>query len=160
MRQRAIEKMLKEVDVKEYNSVMERIHVYLCNTTDDYLLEAILKEDRTILGASMYCYKKGSEIQVRNGSMGVADVTPEMEIDFIREYYLSEKIDKKDLMSWPQPKEKIKEVIKEVEVVKEVFTGTPSMNDIAEYLEGEKERKAAKNFKGPEDNISLFDDLL
>ena len=156
-KEKALKKMLKEVDVKEYNSVMERIHVYLCNTDDQELLEAVLKEDRTILGASMYCYKKGAEIQVKVGNTGIADITPEMEIEFIHEYYLADEIKESDLMNWPKPKGEIKEVIKEVEVIKEIYTDTPSMEHIAAYLAEQQEQKSAKKIEGPEENISLFD---
>lgn len=157
LRDKVNKKMLKEIDVKDYNSVMERIHVYLNNSNDEKLLETVLKEDRTLLGASMYCYKKGSELQVKFGSIGVADVTPEMEIDFIHEYYHAKEISEKDLMSWPKPKGEVKEVIKEVEVVKEVFRGTPTMEDVAKYLANQKEKKITKSLSGPEDNLSLFD---
>lgn len=157
IKEKANKKLLKEIDVKEYNSVMERIHVYLNNSNDEKLLQAVLKEDRTLLGASMYCYKKGSELQVEIGSMGVADVTPEMEIEFVHEYYHAKKISEEDLMNWPQPKGEIKEIIKEVEVVKEVYRGTPTMEDIAKYFADQKEKKNSKNLSGPEGNLSLFD---
>lgn len=159
MREKLNKKMLKELDVKEYNTVMERIHVYLCNVTDERLIKGALSKDKNILDASMYCYKKGSELAVKNGSIGVADVTPEMEIEWVNEYYLSDVIDKKELMKWPTQSNgsiKEKEVVKEV--VKEVFVGTPTMEHIKEYLETQKqEKRSAKNKRNDnEENLSLF----
>lgn len=160
MRNQVHEKMLNEMNTAKVNPVMERLHNHFCNVTDLKILKGIMKDDRSLLGASEYCYKKGMAFQMKFGNIGVADVTPEMEIDWAEEYFKLKKIEDGQLKKWPIPKGEIvykdREVIKEV--VKEVFVGTPSAEHIAEFIESQKVVKQPKvKVEVKEENLSLFD---
>jgi len=140
VRNQAINKMLDEM--KESKSLItERLHIWLCNTDDEELVKSILKTDRNINQATEYLYAKGSAIAMK----GVADVTPEMEQKWCREYYLKDKIDTLDLKVLPPAKgekiEVIKEVVREVE---KVIYKEPSIEEIGLYLEQEKAKKQVK----------------
>ncbi|WP_159638282.1 hypothetical protein [Erysipelothrix anatis] len=168
----AHEKMLEEMK-NDLGPVGERLHVWLCNQDDELLINGILKDDRTIKGATEYCYAQGAKEAQRFGSHGVFDATPEWEHEMATKYFTSETIDPKELMEWPTaPKEKskveTKEVVKEVikEVVKEVYV-TPTMEQIGEYIANEtaeqklertkKTRKITKMME-KEHQESLFDE--
>lgn len=160
MRDKAHTKMLEEMNSAKINVVMERLHNHFCNITDLEILKGIMKDDRSLLGASEYCYKKGMSLQMKFGNVGVADVTPEMEIEWAEEYFKLKELDARLLKKWPIPKGEIvykdREVIKEV--VKEVFLGTPSAEHIAEFIESQKVVKKPKaKVEAKEENISLFD---
>ena len=137
------EKMLKEVELSKGNTITERLHVWMCNCDDPQLIEAMSKKDKTLNKATEYLYAKGSKIAVS----GVADVTPEMEIDWFKEYLLND-IKESELRKLPPArgevktverevvKEVIKEVIVEKEVIKEVTN--PTFEQIGEYLKQKK----------------------
>lgn len=79
------EKMLKEVEASKGNTITERLHVWMCNCDDYRYTQALLREDKSLNKATEYLYAKGSKIAVN----GVADVTPEMEIEWFKEYLLN-----------------------------------------------------------------------
>ncbi|WP_159641637.1 hypothetical protein [Erysipelothrix anatis] len=164
----AHEKMLEEMK-SDLGPVGERLHVWLCNQEDEILIDGILKSDRTIKGATEYCYAQGAKAAQRFGNHGVFNNTPEWEFEMATKYFTSETIDPKELKKWPTaPKEKsmveTKEVVKEV--VKEVYV-TPTMEQIGEYIANEtaeqklertkKTRKIAKMME-KEHQESLFDE--
>ena len=168
----AHEKMLEEMK-SDLGPVGERLHVWLCNQEDESLIDGILKSDRTIKGATEYCYAQGAKEAQRFGNHGVFNNTPEWEYEMATKYFTSEVVDPKDLKKWPTvPNEKskieTKEVVKEVirEVVKEVYV-TPTMEQIGEYIANEtaeqklertkKTRKIAKMME-KEHQESLFDE--
>ncbi len=148
------EKMLKEIEASKGNTITERLHVWMCNCDDSKLLEAMSKEGKTLNKATEYLYAKGSKIAVS----GVADVTPEMEIDWFKEYLLND-IKDSELKKLPpakgetktQVREVVKEVVKEVIVEKEVVkeVANPSFEQIAEYLSQKK--KAFKDLNKVEE---------
>ena len=140
MREQAHEKMLAEIKDSK-SSVAERLHVWLCNTDDEELIQTVLKPDRNLNQATEYLYAKGSKIAHK----GVADVTQEMEQAWAREYYLpSEKGETIE-----------KEVIKEVE---KVVYRTPTAEDIGAYLMQQKQsKKKGKSETEKEEQESLFD---
>lgn len=129
MTQQAHEKLLKEME-GNLSPITERLHVWLCQQEDSDLLEAILKEDRTIHEATQYCYAQGSRIAIK----GVADVTKEMEQSWCREYYLKDKITKQDLKKLPPAEgERVEiEVFKEVE---KIVYKEPTWEEIEKYLQ-------------------------
>lgn len=136
----AIEKMLIEMENNK-SPVTERLHVWLCNQEDEELLKAILKEDRSLTGATEYCYAQGSKIAIK----GVADVSAEMEQEWCRKYYLKDKITKSDLKVMPPSKGEKVEVVKEVvKHVEKVVYKTPTADEIAEYLDQQKRKKSKK----------------
>ena len=166
----AHKKMLEEMK-NDLGPVGERLHVWLCNQDDESLLKGILRDDRTIKGATEYCYAAGAREAQKFDRIGVFDATPEWEHEMATKYFTAETIDKKELMKWPtSPKSEVKtkEVVKEVikEVVKEVYV-TPSMEQIGEYIANEtaeqktertkKARKIAKMME-KEHQESLFDE--
>lgn len=138
------DKMLKEVEASKGNTITERLHVWMCNCDDPLITQALLKEDKTLNKATEYLYAKGSKIAVS----GVADVTPELEIEWFKEYLLNKNIKETDLKKLPpargevktEVREVVKEVVKEVivekEVVKEIFN--PTFEQIGEYLKSKK----------------------
>lgn len=139
------EKMLKEVEQSKGNTITERLHVWMCNCDDPQLIEAMSKKDKTLNKATEYLYAKGSRIAVS----GVADVTPEMEIDWFKEYLLND-IKDSELKKLPPARgevktvdrEVVKEVVKEVIVEKEVIkeVANPTFEQIADYLSQKKKQ--------------------
>lgn len=148
------EKMLKEVEESKGNTITERLHVWMCNCDDYKLLEAMSKEGKTLNKATEYLYAKGSRIAVS----GVADVTPEMEIDWFKEYLLND-IKDSELRKLPPARgevktverEVVKEVIKEVIVEKEVIkeVANPTFEQIGEYLKQKKKEVKELNKVDP-----------
>lgn len=144
------EKMLKEVEESKGNTITERLHVWMCNCDDSKLLEAMSKEGKTLNKATEYLYAKGSRIAVS----GVADVTPEMEIDWFKEYLLND-IKDSELRKLPPARgevktverEVVKEVIVEKEVIKEV--ANPTFEQIGEYLKQKKKEVKELNKVDP-----------
>lgn len=154
------EKMLKEVEQSEGNTITERLHVWMCNCDDSKLLEAMSKEGKTLNKATEYLYAKGSKIAVN----GVADVTPEMEIDWFKEYLLKEKIEEAEFKKMRPNNGASNGETKVVEKIVEVVN--PTFDQIANYIKQTKKQKAnEKKEKDPEDSLqdeygtlSLFED--
>lgn len=154
------DKMLKEVEASKGNTITERLHVWMCNCDDPMLTQALLKEDKTLNKATEYLYAKGSKIAVS----GVADVTPELEIEWFKEYLLKEMVDSKDLMKLPSNNGPSKGETKVVEKIVEVVN--PTFDQIASYIKQTKKQKAIeKKEKEPEESLkdeygtlSLFED--
>lgn len=148
------EKMLKEVEESKGNTITERLHVWMCNCDSPQIIEAMSKKDKTLNKATEYLYAKGSKIAVS----GVADVTPEMEIDWFKEYLLND-IKDSELKKLPPARgevktverEVVKEVIKEVIVEKEVIkeVANPTFEQIGEYLKQKKKEVKELNKVDP-----------
>ncbi len=49
--------------------------------------EDIIGKKLTLAGCLDYCFKKGHKFEVKNGSRGVAMVTPEQHFAWVREYF-------------------------------------------------------------------------
>ena len=145
----AFKKMLEEMKSNE-SSITERLHVWLCNQNDLELFHGVIKEDRTLHGATEYCYAQGSKIAQK----GVADVTPEMEQMWCKEYFTKDEIKSFDLKILP-PKsgERVEvEVVKEVE---KVVYKDPTFEEIGEYLAQQKQK--SKKSENQDERMSLFD---
>lgn len=151
LKEKAHAKMLKEMEDAQ-STVTERIHVYLCNIDDKELLEAICKEDRTLIQATDYLYAKGSNLAVK----GVADVTPSMEHKWVEEYYLKEEIFNADLMRLPKEPPKEIEVEKIVEVEKVIYK-EPTFEEIGKYLEQQAKEKNTPKKKQAQQEALSFD---
>lgn len=84
--------MLVEMN-KAHSSTEDSIHNWLCKQEDESLFTGILKEDRTINGAMLYCMKKASNLQVNNAAM----VDDQTVYDWVKEYFTLEKVDDKKI---------------------------------------------------------------
>lgn len=157
------EKMLKEVELSKGNTITERLHVWMCNCDDPQLIAAMSKEDKTLNKGTEYLYAKGSKIAVS----GVADVTPELEIEWFKDYLLRDvkdfelkqlpaKAGETKVVNREVIKEVVKEVIVEKEVIKEVTN--PTFDQIADFLKQKKKSlKELNHFENVEvEQESLF----
>ncbi|KAJ61021.1 Cas9 inhibitor AcrIIA9 family protein [Enterococcus faecalis] len=88
--EQALEKMLKELET-EHDNTVEYIHNWLCKQNDESLFQGILKEDRTIKGAVTYCMGKAQE-QAEKRPNAMVMVTDEVAFDWIKEYFILEKL--------------------------------------------------------------------
>lgn len=88
----ALNKMLVEMN-KTHSSTEDSIHNWLCNQEDESLFTGILKEDKTINGAMLYCMKKASSLKVNNTAM----VDDQTVYDWVKEYFTLEKVDDKKI---------------------------------------------------------------
>lgn len=88
----ALNKMLVEMN-KTHSSTEDSIHNWLCKQEDESLFTGILKEDKTINGAMLYCMKKASNLQVNNAAM----VDDQTVYDWVKEYFTLEKVDDKKI---------------------------------------------------------------
>ncbi len=88
----ALNKMLVEMN-KTHSSTEDSIHNWLCKQEDESLFTGILKEDRTINGAMLYCMKKASSLKVNNTAM----VDDQTVYDWVKEYFTLEKVDDKKI---------------------------------------------------------------
>lgn len=86
---KALEKMLEEMK-QEHSDTEDCIHTWLCQQQDEKLFQGILKEDRTIKGAVMYCL---SEAKKQAGTNQSAMVSDEVVFSWVREYFLLEKVE-------------------------------------------------------------------
>lgn len=84
--------MLVEMN-KTHSSTEDSIHNWLCKQEDESLFTGILKEDRTINGAMLYCMKKASSLKVNNTAM----VDDQTVYDWVKEYFTLEKVDDKKI---------------------------------------------------------------
>lgn len=88
----ALNKMLVEMN-KTHSSTEDSIHNWLCKQEDESLFTGILKEDKTINGAMLYCMKKASSLKVNNTAM----VDDQTVYDWVKEYFTLEKVDDKKI---------------------------------------------------------------
>ena len=88
--EQALEKMLKELET-EHDDTVEYIHNWLCKQNDESLFQGILKEDRTIKGSVTYCMGKAQE-QAEKRPNAMVMVTDEVAFDWIKEYFILEKL--------------------------------------------------------------------
>lgn len=84
--------MLVEMN-KTHSSTEDSIHNWLCKQEDESLFTGILKEDKTINGAMLYCMKKASSLKVNNTAM----VDDQTVYDWVKEYFTLEKVDDKKI---------------------------------------------------------------
>lgn len=127
IRKKALDKMLEEMN-KSHTGAEDAIHNWLCNKTDEKLLEGVLKEGRTINGAMKYCSSEAAKQKSGNVAM-VDDATV---FGWVKKYFISKNIPKssakvsaKVVTSDSVPKMKKEEFEKNVSAIANKRAGTP-----------------------------------
>lgn len=91
----ATAKLLEEIE-KINDSQFDAVHNWLCDQEDDAeLIASILKEGKSLTGAMEYCAKKAREEVAKKAKFAM--VEDFMVFGWIREYYLSDVVDKPTL---------------------------------------------------------------
>ena len=105
VKQQALNKMLAEMQ-QDHTPAEDRLHNWLCDQNDDWLLIGVLKEDKSIKAALAYCKEKARS----KAESGVAVIEDEVVFNWVREYFLAEeKSPPKEIV---KPVEKIAQQIK------------------------------------------------